>query len=196
MSHEAPLMVADSPAPLQAPVHWQIPDRDLVDLSRAEHVAAKWLGLVLAIVVGAGVDLIVAILQPSAAPFDATGGLALGADGIVPILAAASFGWLLGPPAARVRCRGGVAVVVAMAIGVMILGDIITVVGAVLGSLPDASTTYPLVDIGAVLVLMSLVGAMIVGPFVVVLLTLPASVVWFVVFRIAWTRVRPARATS
>jgi hypothetical protein len=94
MSHEAPLMVADSPAPLQAPVHWQVP------------------------------------------------------------------------------------------------------VGAVLGSLPDASTTYPLVDIGAVLVLMSLVGAMIVGPFVVVLLTLPASVVWFVVFRIAWTRVRPARATS
>jgi hypothetical protein len=155
-------------------------------MSRADLTAARWLGLALAVVIAVGMDLILGMLQATPTPFDATS-----AEGIFPILAAAPFGWLLGPAAARARRLGGVAIVMKMAIGVMILGDVLMVIAMALGSVVESATSYPLVDMGAGLLLMSLVGAVIVGPFVVATLTLPASVVWIVAFRIAWAGLRP-----
>src|SRR6266511_3518463 len=143
-------MIAHRRTPLQPSRGWQAPDQGVPAMSRAELTNARWLGLVVAVAVAAGVVAIVGILQPISAPLEDTNGFMVGAAGIVPVLAAAPFGWLLGPAAAKARPLGIAGIVVAMAIGVMI-----------------------------------------VGPVVVALLTLPASVVWIVAFRVAWTRVRP-----
>jgi hypothetical protein len=184
-------MIAHGPTPIQQQRGWRLPDADASALSPAEVTAARWLGLALAVAVAAGADLIVAILNPSVWPLDATGSIALYAGGVIPFLAAAPFGWLLGPAAARSRRLGGASIVVGMAVGVMILGDILMVAVIVLASILESGTSYPSGDIAAGLVAMSLVGAMVVGPFVVALLTLPASVAWIVAFRIAWPAVRP-----
>jgi hypothetical protein len=184
-------MIAHGPTPVQQQRGWVRPDTDLPTTSRAELAAARWLGLALAVAVAAGADLIVAILKPSVWPLDATGSIALYAGGVVPVLAAAPFGWLLGPVAARARRFGGASIVVGMAVGVMILGDVLTVIVIGLGSVLESGTSYPSGDIAAGLVAMSVVGGMVVGPFVVVLLTLPASVAWIVAFWIAWPAVRP-----
>jgi hypothetical protein len=184
-------MIAHGPTPVQQPRGWVRPDADLPATSRAELAAARRLGLALAVAVAAGADLVVTILKPSVWPLDATASIALYAGGIIPVLAAAPFGWLLGPPAARARRLAGASIVVAMAVGVMILGDILTVAAIDLASVLESGTTYPSGDIAASLVAMSLVGAMVVGPFVVALLTLPASVAWIVAFRVAWPAVRP-----
>jgi hypothetical protein len=184
-------MIAHRRTPLQPSRGWQAPDQRVPAISRAELTTARWLGLVVAVAVAAGVVAIVGILQPTSAPLEGTNGFAVGAAGIVPVLAAAPFGWLLGPAAAKARPLGAAGIVVAMAIGVMILGDILTVLAIVLGSVVASGTSNSLVDIGAGFVVLSLVGAVIVGPVVVALLTLPASVVWIVAFRVAWTRVRP-----
>src|SRR5438034_955172 len=82
----------------------------------------------------------------------------------VAVLAAAPFGWLLGPAAARARRLGGASIVVGMAVGVMILGDILTVAVIALASVLGSGTSYPSGDIAASLVVLSLVGAMVVGP--------------------------------
>jgi hypothetical protein len=184
-------MIAHSRTPLQQQRGWLPPGAELPTASRSELVAARRLGLVLAIAVAAGLDLIVSIIQPTTSPLDTASGFVLGAFGIVPILAAAPFGWWLGPAAARTRRLGAAGVVVAMAIGVMIMGDILTVTGIALGSMFASGASYPAGELAAGLVGMSLVGAMVVGPFVVALLTLLASVAWIVAFRIAWTGVRP-----
>jgi len=184
-------MIAHSPTPLQHQRGWLPPEGDLPTASRSELVAARRLGLVLAIAVAAGLDLIVSVIQPTTSPLDTASGFVLGAFGIVPILAAAPFGWWLGPAAARTGHVGAAAIVVAMAIGVMIVGDILTVTGIALGSMFASGASYPAGELAAGLVGMSLVGAMVVGPFAVALLTLPASVAWIVAFRIAWTVVRP-----
>jgi hypothetical protein len=189
-------MIAHSPTPLQHQVGWLPPEGDLPTASRSELVAARRLGLLLAVAVAAGIDLIVSIVQPTTSPLDTASGFVLGAFGIVPILAAAPFGWWLGPAAARTQRLGAAAIVVAMAIGVMILGDILTVAGIALGSMFASGATYPAGELAAGLVGMSLVGAMVVGPFVVAMLTLPASVAWIVAFRITWTVVRPGGRSS
>jgi hypothetical protein len=183
-------MIAHSPTSLQRQRGWLPAEGDLATASRREVIAARRLGLVLAVAVAAGIDLIVTVVQPTTSPLDTASGFVLGAFGIVPILAAAPFGWWLGPATARTQRMGAAAIVVAMAIGVMILGDILTVTGIALGSMLGSGATYPAGELAAGLVGMSLVGAMVVGPFVVALLTLPASVAWIVAFRIAWTRVR------
>jgi len=189
-------MIAHSRTPLQQQRGWLLPEADLPTASRTELVAARRLGLVLAIAVAAGLDLIVSVIQPTTSPLDTASGFVLGAFGIVPILAAAPFGWWLGPAAARTRRMGAAAIVVAIAIGVMILGDILTVTGIAVGSMFASGATYPAGQVAAGLVGMSLVGAMVVGPFVVALLTLPASVAWIVAFKIAWTVIRPRARTA
>jgi len=186
-------MIAHSRTPLQRQRGWLPPEGDLPTASRSELVAARRLGLVLAVAVAAGLDLIVSVIQPTTSPLDTASGFVLGAFGIVPILAAAPCGWWLGPAAARTRRLGAAAIVMAMAIGVMIMGDILTVTGIALGSMFASGASYPAGELAAGLVGMSLVGAMVVGPFVVALLTLPASIAWIVAFKIAWTVVR-ARA--
>jgi hypothetical protein len=184
-------MIAHSLTPLQHQRAWVPPEADVPTGSRSELVAARRLGLVLAIAVAAGLDLIVSVIQPTTSPLDTASGFVLGAFGVVPILAAAPFGWWLGPAAARTQRLGAAAVVVAMAIGVMIMGDVLTVIGIALGSMFASGASYPAGELVAGLVGMSLVGAMVVGPFMVALLTLPASLAWIVAFRISWSRVRP-----
>ncbi len=186
-------MIAHGPTPLQQQRGWLPPDGEPPAASRAELAAAQRLGLVLAVAVAAGVDLVVAILHPTTSPFEATGGFVLYGGGVVTILAAAPFGWLLGPAAARARPARGAAIVTAMAVGVMIVGDILTVFGIALASFLESGAPYPSGDIAAGLIVMSLVGAMVVGPFVVALLTLPAAIAWIVAFHIAWATVRPER---
>jgi hypothetical protein len=188
-------MIAHGPTPLQHSRGWLPPEQDLPTASRSELATARRLGLILALAVAAGLDLIVSIVRPTTSPLDTASGFVLGASGIVPVLAAAPFGWWLGPAAARAQRVGAAAIVVGMAIGVMILGDILTVTGIALGSMFASGATYPAGELAAGLVGMSLVGALVVGPFVVALLTLPASVAWIVAFRIAWTVVWPRRAT-
>ncbi len=186
-------MIAHGPTPLQQQHGWLPPDGELPAASPAEVAAARRLGLVLSVAVAVGVDIVVSMLHPEKSPFDATGGIVLHGRGIVTILAAAPFGWLLGPAAARARPAGGAAIVIAMAVGVMILGDILTVIGIALGSLIESGASYPSGDIAAGLVTISLIGATVVGPFVVALLTLPAAIAWIVAFRVAWVAVRPDR---
>jgi hypothetical protein len=194
MALEARTMIAHGPTPLQQPRGWLPPEGDLPAASRVELATARRLGLVLAVAVAAGADLIVSLIKPTTSPFDATGGFVLVAGGIVPMLAAAPFGLLLGPVTARARPLGGAAIVATMAVGVMILGDILTVVFIALESVLGSGASYPPGEFAAGLVAMSVVGAVVVGPFVVALLTLPASVAWIVAFRIAWAGVRPKAA--
>src|SRR5881409_1300804 len=115
MAPRPEVMIAHGPTPVQQQRGWVRPDADIPTTSPAALAAARWLGLALAVAVAAGADLIVAIIKPSIWPLDATGSIALYAGGVVPVLAAAPFGWLLGPAAARARRLGGASIVVGMA---------------------------------------------------------------------------------
>jgi hypothetical protein len=183
-------MIADRPTSLQQQRGWRPPENEAPSASPVDVAAARRLGLVLAVAVAAGVDLIVSIIQPPT-PQDAAGSFVLFAGGIIPILAAAPFGWLLGEPAARTRSSRGAAIVVGMATGAMVLGDILTVSFIALRSVLESGASHPTGELAAGLIVMSVVGAMVLGPFVVALLTLPAAIAWLVAFRVAWTAIRP-----
>jgi hypothetical protein len=151
---------------------------------------AHRLGLALAIVVAFGCDLVVLVVSGNADerhygwPPMATELVV----GILPIVAAAPAGWLLGPTLATARLPGKFGVALAMSIVTMLLGDIAYVLGATTFSSILAGHPSTSIDVPG-LVAIIVIGALFVGPFVIALATLPAAVIWVCAFRLAWRSV-------
>ena len=161
-------------------------------LSAGERAMAQRLGLGLAILVAFGCDLVAmawdrvpANLGPSAWVIDEAGPRIVLLGALLPILAAAPFGWLFGPMVVVARRPGKIAIAVVLAFLTMLFGDVLYVAGsAAVTSLagPAASAWIGLPSILLLIVL----GALLVGPVVFFVATLPAAVVWVCAFRFVW----------
>lgn len=169
------------------PMNGDVASKGAEPLSTSERAMARRLGLGLAVAVAFGCDLVVGVIRGSGDSSEAgwpdqAVGLMVG---LLPILAAAPFGWLLGPRLARAHLPGKVGVAVAMSVLTMLLGDVLYVVGATtLSSVAAGDPSEPINLPG--LLAFAVIGAILVGPFVIVLATLPAAVIWVCAFRLMW----------
>lgn len=153
----------------------------------AERRQARRLGFELAVAIAAAFDVLVAAyLLLAVGGGDSVEedlvGIGIAAFALVlPIASAAPLGWLLGPTVARAHLAEKIAAAVLMALFAMLIGDALIVgLWVMVEPFADAAGTS-----GTALELLAL-GAAIVGPFVVIFATLPASVVWVCLFRLCW----------
>lgn len=115
-------------------------------------------------------------------PFTPAWLMALGAFG-APVVAA--LGWLLGPSAVCASGRGALWPIAAMAGGAVSLGSyLIVTVSFVLATVHQPSSVGPgeLAALGVGALVYPLIGILLVGP-VVLVVTAPASIAWFLILR-------------
>jgi hypothetical protein len=184
--------------PPPPPGMWVLPD-DEPGSALEEREAARHLGLALALVVAVGCDAIaltvMALIGSGASPDDvAPSDLVTIVQAnlwlLLPVLAAAPWGWLLAPRLIRNGGRSIVGTVSLMAIMTMLLGDaIVSTTWGILatnGVTADYGASDGMAIVGVPFI--AVLGAIFYGPFVVLFATLPAAAVWVLSFRIAWAR--------
>ncbi len=178
---------------LAAAEMWVHPGTD-TPVGPAEVAEARHLGLTLGVLIALACDAVGILLAVASNPallLSPSGGLSdllvAMVVGTVPVLAAAPVGWLVGPQVARSEPLGSVGAAVLLAIGTMLVGDVIVssiwTLGAIASQRGGEATAA--VDL---LVTLIILGAIVVGPLVIAFSTLPAAVVWVVAFRVVWRR--------
>ena len=160
--------------------------------------SARWLGLRTAILVVLGWDLLIlgyialGVAQGVAQgrdPLDmdlVPAGQFLLAFTAVAVLAAAPGGWVLGPEAAVSVGMSRRAVISAMALGAVLIGDAVLSVGFALAPTQGDNAFGPLSAATVASLMVS--GGVIVGPFVFAFVTLPSAAIWTSMVGRAWWR--------
>ena len=182
-------MDATSPIiPQQRTPMWTQPISDpLSDDQRSE---ARRLGLRLGALVAFGWEAVslgalVILGHWKADGVDLGGWIGFAVASFFPIAAGAAMGWCLGPRATLATRIDHAITIVVMAIFTMLLGDalVVTSMGAV-GAVVGAGIDAEYIPLGMAYAFG--IGAVVLGPFVILFATLPASIAWLVLFRARW----------
>jgi hypothetical protein len=104
---------------------------------------------------------------------------------VVAVLAAAPGGWLLGPAAISSIGHSRKAVIAAMGLGAVLIGDVVLSLGFALGPTSGDNAFGP-ASLGSVASLI-VIGGVVVGPFVLAFVTLPSAVIWTELVGRAWS---------
>jgi hypothetical protein len=184
-------MDATSPIIPQPPTVWW-PTPEPKRLSRDQNRQAHRLGLYLGALVAVGwealsVGAIAVFGHFDTDGIDIGGWIGFGLVSVIAIAAGASMGWCLGPRATLTARADRAITVVVMAISTMLLGDalVVTAIGVV-GAVVGAGTGAADIPLG--MAYSFAIGAMVLGPFVILFAILPASIAWLALFSVRWRR--------